>query len=416
MLCKKCKTAISNSDINCAYCGSKIDRNRAKKASTALFICVLAIMLVFTYFARKGPAIPEETVSAAIPVTSVTEHPENEPVQITEPDDTAEEDDEKSFTEIYEMLNDAVSAAQEFHDKFSTYAVYVTNRGYLYEYLSATYITTRDFEAITDIKPENVTDDILILYLRPKDLIDYPDLGIIESPDLVIFAAYETKDGFILTSLKNGGGILPREDLRNVLAYYNNIHGEIQKIPKGSDDYHQISMLVGNLYNGRDSFDFRYLFRDDKYCVAVTSPKDNSININEHVFYTENNTWYMGLHNYEQYEKYKAVINSNFVDINLDLIPNYNMTTFSNYLRSDYSEVIRAMKLNSIITEDDEPMSFQSGTDDFCYLESVSGRKFVGNLNKEGMWEVREISSYEQGVERITGLTNKPPLFILKQY
>lgn len=419
MLCKKCNTAINEDDLSCAYCGAKVDKNKIKKTTASLFILVLIVMFTFTYIVGRNISAPDETEQ---PKSAEETPPPAEPVKTIIPDetvlteDTPIEEPELTIEEIYDMLNDAAAAAKEFYDKFSTYAVYVTNKGYLFEYMSDAYITTRDFEVITDIKPENINSGILVLYLKTSDLTEYPKMAVKESNELVIFTAYETKDGFILSSVNNGGGILPREDLQCVLSNYINTHGQIRKILKGSDDYNQISMLVGNMYDGRDSFDFRYLYRDDKYCVAVTSPKDNSIEINEHVLYNENDTWYIGLLNYEVYEKYKAVINSQFVDINLDLVPNYNMTAFSKSLRSDYSEVIRAMKLNSLISEEDEPITFQSGTDDFCYLESSSGRMFVGNLNKDGMWEVREVSSYEQGVERINGLTNKPPLFILKQY
>jgi hypothetical protein len=294
--------------------------------------------------------------------------------------------------------------------------VYVTNKGYLFEYLSGTYIKASDFVGVTELKPENVNDDVLLLYLKTADLLEYPSLTVTQSDELVIFASYETKDGFILSSAKNGGGLLPREDLRSVLAKYDNTHGAVKKVELGSDDYNQISALVGNMYSGSGSFDFRYLYRDGKYCVAVTSPKTDSVSISEHVLYYENDTWYMGFPNYEMFEKNRSVINSAFVDINLELVPGYNMTAFKNYLRSDYSEVIRAMKLNSLITEDDEPMVFQSGTDDFCYLESASGRKFVGNLPIDSAWDVKEITSYEQGAEYIKSLTNRPPLFILKQY
>jgi hypothetical protein len=122
----------------------------------------------------------------------------------------------------------------------------------------------------------------------------------------------------------------------------------------------------------------------------------------------------MGFSNYETYEKYKAVINARFVDINLELIPSFNMTAFANGMRNDYPEVIRSMTLNGVIT-DEETVTFQSGTEDFCYIESESGRKFIGFLNKDGVWNNIEVDSYEQAAAVLNGLSNRPPLFILRQ-
>ncbi|MDR1687045.1 MAG: zinc ribbon domain-containing protein [Clostridiales bacterium] len=424
MLCVKCKTAIDESSESCPYCGEKINRRKTKHITMALFFLCLVLLLGITYFTgvytkpKEDVVLEQEERPAQVP----EEKPQDEAPALTPtevPSEGGEEDtasEEKTVTEIEDTVNDIAASAQEFYEKFGTYAVYVTNKGYLYEYLSGTYIKASDFEGVTGIKPENINDDVLLLYLKTADLADYPSLSVTQSNELVIFASYETKDGFIISSANNGGGLLPREDLRSVLDKYSNTHGAIKKVEIGSDDYNQISALIGNMYTGSGSFDFRYLFRDGKYCVAVTSPKGESTSISEHVLYCENNTWYMAFPNYEMYEKSRSVINTALVDINLELVPGYNLTAFKDYLRSDYTEVIRAMKLNSLITEEDEPMVFQSGTDDFCYLESASGRKFVGNLSMDSAWDVKEITNYEQGAEYIKSLTNRPPLFILKQY
>jgi len=421
MLCPKCKTAVINNKKVCANCGAKIDRHKTAKASMLLFTALVAVISLFIYYADYlAPPPPDEV--AENPASIDNETPE--PVADTNPPEPAlapvGAPDITESRDITSALRDVAVSAGEFCEKYFEYATFVTNKGYLYVYESSQFITAGDLIGYTGVNPDNATDDMLILYLSTADLTGFDTLDIISSNELVIFAATETKDGFIIESEDNGGGILPREDLRGVLAGYSNDHGRIQPISADSDDYNQISMLIGNLYDGRASFDFRYLYKDDVYCAAITSPVNDSKQLQGHILYFENNTWFLGMAHYEENERYIEAINTRFTDMNLDIIPGYNLSSLALAMRDDYPEVISSLILSGVITDgEDEAITFQTGTGNFCYLETQTGeRKFLGFFNNNnGAWDVTEVTSYEQAVNIMKEKQrDNPPIFILKLF
>jgi len=413
MLCVKCHTAIAGDAKNCSYCGAKTDKNRTRKAAFLLFAVLLSLTAGSYYYAERGiAAYTDETANQPQDgeqntAAQNTGHTLSSPEEVLNSPETRE----RTQADITIALMEAVISANQYQSK-RTNSVFVTNRGYLYNNSEKIFVTIHDIEKTKIL--ESIPDGILLLYLRTADLAGYSGLDIIQSQNLVIFAAYEIADGFVLKSENNGGGVLPREDLSRVLAKYESDNGAIRKIEKDSDDYNQISMLIGNLYNGRDSFNFHYLYKDDVYCVAVTSSVANPNIINGHILYLENDTWYPGFWHYETHEKPKAAVNAQFTDLNLELVPEWSLVP-ANTLRTNYPELIRLLRQNGMISAD-ETVTLQSGTDEFCYIETESGLKYIGFLNQNGKWDISKITSYEQAVRFLENAAETPPLYILKQF
>jgi len=414
MLCKKCNTAIPDNDYSCNYCGAKTgNRRNGILAVCALILSAGIIFGTYAYYSSQAQDIfileetsPPSDVTSPPPTRAPAENEEQVP-SFT-PDYT------KTMDEIRHLVDSVAKAAMNFYNEFSSFGTYVTKYGYFFEYSSNNFIKTEDL-VITDLDPNYAGESVLILYLRPSDLSGYRQLNVKPSDKLEIFAAYETKEGFVIASVNNPGGILPREELHKVLEKYNYVHGEPRVVPYGGADYQQIMEALAKQAGVEANPDIRYLRQDDKYAVAIVSPRDDSTDVNQFVLEKTSGKWNVVIYNYENYDMHKAVINARLVDINLELIPHDDLTVLRKYFRRSYTDVIGTMKMNAFILDEDGAAVYQAGTNNFCYLVFESGKRFLGHLNNDA-WVLYKIDSYEQAVEIMYSLQKWPPLVILKQY
>ncbi|GHU75380.1 hypothetical protein FACS1894188_06120 [Clostridia bacterium] len=399
MLCKKCHTAINAGDESCAYCGANIDRKYIFKSTTRLFcgiVLLFGVVFVSSMIAADKPKDLSEAMQTigVIPVVPDVVTPVSEPRELT-------------AHEVQLMTHRAAMLAVDFCKKYSQFSMYVSNKGYLYESAAGEYISVDSILQTAD--NSNINPRTLFLYVKPVHLVQYSSiLPEIDKLDLLkIFAAYETSDGFVISDKYGYRGTLSRPDMQDLLKIYDNSHGTIKKVIKGSDDYNQIVQLLGNV-------NFRYLYKDDKYAVAVVSPVENNNRIHAYLLYNISGNWVIGLSNYERHDKFKSYINENFPDATLDLVPSYNLMGYMQHISGDYMTVYEGIVARGNARIDDKP-TFISGTNDFCYIETAMGKKFVCFL-RGNLWESREVSTYEQAVSKMNEFSSNPPLFILKQY
>jgi len=424
MLCKKCNTAVTNGDAVCGYCGTKTaSKKNAVVTTIALLLTAGLILSVYIYFIRTNRDAPEHYAEVEEPPseTAATEPP---PARTPSPGDDAipnfTPDYNKSMEEIRLLVDGVARAAQEFYVQFSPFSVYVTKYGYFFEYSSGQYIKTEDLVGeppydLTSLDPAYAGESVLILYIKPSDLSGFGHLDVESSEVLELFAAYETKEGFVIASVNNPGGVLPREDLQAVLAKYDYAHGEPRTVVYGGDDYNKImAALVKDAGIESDS-DIRYLKQDDKYAVAIVSPKDDPTMVNQFILKKEKNDWSVAIYNYEIFDKHKAVINARLVDINLEMVPRDDLTVLRKYFKRSYIDVIGTMIMNSFVSPEDGAVVYQAGTNNFCYIIFESGRKFLGYLNND-QWVMYEVETYDEAVETMNTLQKWPPTVILRQY
>jgi len=416
---------MSEGENVCGYCGAKAgNRKNAVVAVTALLAASAVIAALYVFLIRADPRI-EEFVEDTAPPVSETVPPSPAPSRTPSAGEQSvpsyTPDYDKSPGEIRLLVDGVAKAAQDFYAEFSAFSIYVTKYGYFFEYSSNQYIKTEDLTdpdpefALTDLNPAYADESVLILYLKPSDLSGYPQLDVAESDALELFAAYETKEGFVIASVNNPGGVLPREELYDVLEKYNYYHGEPRTVVYGGEDFNQImSALVREAGVESDS-DIRYLKQDDKYAVAIVSPKDDPTIINQFILQKENGRWTVVIFNYEIYDKHKAVINARLVDLNLDMVPRDDLTVLRKYLRRNCTDIIGTMMMNSYVLDEDGAAVYQAGTNNFCYIIFESGRKFLGYLNDDA-WTMREVKNYEEAVEVMESLQRWPPIVILRQY
>ena len=397
MLCRKCKTAVMHKSQKCGYCGANIDKYRTAKATCVICSLIGSVIGVLYFSPLAMPAEPELlSETPAVASTNISVAPNDRPLLIPA-------FELRTAVELEDVLISAAASAERYMAE-SPSAVYITNRGYLYDYTHGEYMTS----AMPDT---DLSDEFSLLYLLTSDLADMPELNISHSDGLVVFAAYELKDGFLMQSHKNGGGVLPREDLRRILARYETANGRIRKITaRESEDI----IEVLKLYSGYEAVDVRHLYRDDKYAVAYISPKEDSTDISAYILQAGDD-WSIIYTDFELSSNIIPTINTALVDFDPALLPNWDLAAFSGELLNDYPECIDMMRESETISEYDE-IVFQCGTKDFCFIETGSGQRFIAFLNDMKPFALFEITSYEEAVRSLSGHPDTAPIFILTQF
>lgn len=429
MLCKKCKTAVNEDDKVCKYCGNNLKKNNN---IIIVIICLIVLAIIVAFYLQKNkkdniievpsvtdtptaePSVEPTTDPGSLPtetpVVNETTKPSEEPIPSVEPDLT------KSIEEVAAIVDNISKAADEYIEKYSEQISYLSKNGYLYELASKSYVKLADLLDLTEFNPENKDARALLLYLKPDDLQGIKDFHVKPSSEFEVFATYETKDGYFMSSTNNAGGIISKEDLEKVLDKYLINQGKIVQVLKKDADYNEIIEELKATTSETNGFDVRSINKNDKYCVAVVSPLGKATQINEFVLQKIEGKWKVVESNFETISKYRLEINKKLVDLDFDLLPEYNMSSYSKYIVTDFAQVIKVMKDEvKVITDADLPVVFSSGTDDFVYLEFTSGKKFVGGLSKENVWVMYPVQDYDQAFTIMTSIKEDAPTFILKQ-
>ncbi|MDL2248535.1 hypothetical protein LJB89_02445 [Tyzzerella sp. OttesenSCG-928-J15] len=426
MICKNCKTAVDDNLKDCPNCGSPINNNH-NKWKIVVAVLVVAAIVVAIYLnsvkqaelaEKEEPPVDAQQTEEPAPSEATTQQPQPEPepeVESEAPTPTSDADLNKPIEEIWAMLDETAICVADYYDTYSETVVYLSRNGYLYEDPSRAYVTVKDLEDLTDIDEEYLDESIMFFYVRPADLAEYSYLRVSNSDELKIFVGFETKDGFAIAAEGEQGGIITREDLKNLLEKYKWDHGEIRKISFDSDEFGDVVKTL-TAYTGNESgFDVRYMYRDDKYICVVASPKDKPMQINQYLLEDTGDIINVKLGNIEAFANYKKAINDYIPSFNQNLLPNYDLSVNIKYLASDFNNIVDAMLSANFIEEKDLPLSFASGTSDFVYFEFESGKHFVGNL-EENTWKMYPVESFETARELMWAINKKAPVFIIKQY
>lgn len=395
-------------------------------AALAVILAVLLGMLIVKR--GKGsdtsPSAPTPTAEemqqpaqTAMPNSSFNNDPSGpaeQPIPTSQPHTT------KTMDEVWDMVKNVLAAAEDFYDVYGLQTQYVSKNGFLFENASGDYVTPAKLLELTELREEYGEENVWILYLRPnafdKQAAEQPNDANTSAPseeELSIFAAYETGEGFAIVGQKTEI-ILPKAQLDEILAGYKWDHGQILRY---NTEDEQMKQILALLADGGD-LDVRHLARDDKYASAVVSPKDNRLLVKEYALVNQNGEWSISLSDIEKKDRKFSVITRALPDMNLNMVPRYQLAADLIYMRTDFADLLTALRKSGSLYESDGEPSFAAGDNDFVYLEFPSDLKLLGYFNNdEKQWVMYPVLHYAdaEALMKQHARHSDPPYFYIKE-
>ena len=427
MICKRCETAVSENDKRCPNCGMSLrlyTNNRFWLAALVviLIIIISAVYIMYNKFHKDLPPAAIIPVQTNPPAQSKND--DRSDVYDTESNDAAKEtplpefkaDPNKSESEIEQLVQNVASTAAKYCAAYGETNEFVSKNGYLYDFPAGMYITAKDLLEVEGFNAVYADEDVMIFYIKAGDM----PIGITDGigPDqLTVFAAFPYNNGCIVS---NDGSlsVVTDEKMKEILNSYNTDHGRIRRVFSDSETFEKVLLTLENSPGLNGPLDIRNMSEDDKYISAVVSPKSNSILIREFVLEKSGNSCIILVNNIEeQWQKFVA-INSVAPDINLELIPAYNLRRNMKGLKSDFSELLKSMVTSGVIPRNSGDPVFISGNTEFVFMEFADGIRILAhNDDTHNEWKVYQVLQYEDAIMRMNEIAkfNPPPYFLIKQ-
>jgi len=431
MLCDKCHTAMDAADDVCKSCGSpvqKLNRNWSKFAKISVITLIIAAfgayILLYNFGVIDqdffGNMLGRSAVTEEMPTTD-TGHAGLEPEETTgEQGEPATE--RRSEEERQAILTSVLDAVEQYMREFSFNPI-ISRKGYLHNVSSGEYVTIELLERLGYLDEEYLAEDMLILYLRPRDLaqfdeIDFDGVPAGQAVSLTVFLGYEKPTGIGLYS-QFGLQMIFRENLNNLLVNeYNPNNGAIFRPTAQDMVYQAVISMIQDTLPGTEVF-IRYLAVDNAHgFVAFSTAGDGHSIINYVLGLEYENNQLAGVrlmaHGFEGTQHPKANINQAAPGFNFELMPDYDIGSISLTQSDTQAFLANMIEMEQAEQIEDEVFAFISATASFAYAVSEQGNAFFGQYN-DG-WNVVPIEGWRAAERLMADNVNNPPLYIIWQY
>ncbi|MDR2649632.1 MAG: hypothetical protein LBB94_07945, partial [Clostridiales bacterium] len=204
----------------------------------------------------------------------------------------------------------------------------------------------------------------------------------------------------------------------DVLNRYSADHGKITRVSAQSETFRAVIQALEDSPALDGPLDVRYMSEDEKYISAVVSPQSNYNQLQEFVLRKTGGECKILIGQIEtEWQKF-VTINAAAPDLNLELIPDYNLWRDMKDLKSDFSALLNSMVASGIISQDEGEPVFISGNAEFVFMEFADGvRMLAHNDDVHNEWKVYQVLQYDDAVARMKEIAkfNSPPYFLIKQ-
>ena len=420
MICKGCKTALNDNIKFCLVCGRPIRNNSIKWKFLAVLLTGVAAASIFVLRGDVGalsdeePELYYEQANAIPSPVSVFPDIVTNPSIPEAPLPVSYANLDKPISEVWAMIDEISVLINEYYNYHSQTVLFLSKNGYLFDNPAGAYVFVSELYGLTDIDERFFEESIMFFYFRPIDLAGYHNLNISEREELVIFTGFEVREGFAITGHGEQGGIISREDLKDILDRYSWNHGEVRKIDIQSDVFDTVIRALSAYTGTVAGFDIRYMYQDDRYICVIASPRNNPLNISKFILEYLEGAVFVRLSNIEGVDDYRRFVNNAIPNFNQNLLPPYDLRLGLRDLTEDFTDIIEAMLYDELITYYNLPPRFASGTNDYIYLEFDQELKFLGHFYG-GAWQIYQVEDYEAARELLYIISRRPPLFIIRQ-
>ena len=217
------------------------------------------------------------------------------------------------------------------------------------------------------------------------------------------------EDKYIFTSANGSYGSMSTSAYNSLMAAYSMNHGTIRRLTPSNSEYDRILSCIRMYESKYEQYFVRSISVDDKYAFVVLSARANSATIREYILRYDNGIWEVVMDDLESEGRLPVTVNKALPDFNMDMLPSYSIKDYT--MLTDYTAVMEALTKAGYYAKDDTFYYF-CGTEDFCYMITDSGKRFLCH-NNNGTWDCYRVLDYYDALSRLQSLSSNPPTFIL---
>ncbi len=276
--------------------------------------------------------------------------------------------------------------------------------GLLYSYTDRINIMADDIDD-EDIISAKIVAEMDVLYVMPYDVVSS-----MTGDELSIFVSLNSSSGYYVTSADGEDALFTEEEFKDLLMKYAPLHGEERNPVRGSDEHTAIIEAAG--LTG-DDIDIKHIACDDKYAVVVANHISDPANIVE-IALENDNGWKVTNSELAISENSYIEINSVYPDMDLGLLPIYNISDFGSIQTDEMDEIAEALVNLGMITEDEKTDMYACKCDRFAYIQLQNGRRLVGYINDNNELEFNEFSNISEVISYMVQCQDNPPVFIAR--
>lgn len=419
VFCKKCNNIVTSSEGVCKICGHPVRNGKSglhKYTKFAIVGIVLILCGVFVVFYAQGRLDLSFIVNLFEP--QITDVVDNGIYADTGNNVFIATDDDVDIAVVFDeearllLLSEVYTVASDFIEQFSAHFTLISNMGYLYNATENLFVTT-DFLTGRNFLQLDVSENIIVLLLRPVDFADFEEVYLPYSNEMTLFVGHETITGIGLYSAYGYAEIF-RENLNTLLLSYRPSESEIFR-PLSSHRLYQD--VVDLITNNNVQIDIRYMAANDDFVFTTVSNRGES-HILRHYAFARGDDLTILAQQISNERELITTINQAAPNFNFNLLPEFSLNRDS--LVQVDEDVLMAQLRTSTLTDNaimpDYPPEFIATRHFYAYLVFTDdGSKFLASLAND--WVIRQVANWQEAEEIIIenwGDIN-PPLYILRQ-
>ena len=319
-----------------------------------------------------------------------------------------------ALSSYWTKLESTAKAGQNYYSEYYTKTRVITKNGYLYNYAASTQITTDYLVNEGRLSSSATSSDISVMLMYGRNIATYGGNSVyITNTDreFTVFAFMKVPgvDKYIFTSANGSYGSMSTSAYNSLMAAYSMNHGTIRRLTPSNSEYDRILSCIRMYESKYEQYFVRSISVDDKYAFVVLSARANSATIREYILRYDNGIWEVVMDDLESEGRLPVTVNKTLPDFNMDMLPSYSIKDYT--MLTDYTAVMEALTKAGYYAKDDTFYYF-CGTEDFCYMITDSGKRFLCH-NNNGTWDCYRVLDYYDALSRLQSLSSNPPTFIL---
>ena len=319
-----------------------------------------------------------------------------------------------ALSSYWTKLESTAKAGQNYYSEYYTKTRVITKNGYLYNYAASTQITTDYLVNEGRLSSSATSSDISVMLMYGRNIATYGGNSVyITNTDreFTVFAFMKVpgEDKYIFTSANGSYGSMSTSAYNSLMAAYSMNHGTIRRLTPSNSEYDRILSCIRMYESKYEQYFVRSISVDDKYAFVVLSARANSATIREYILRYDNGIWEVVMDDLESEGRLPVTVNKTLPDFNMDMLPSYSIKDYT--MLTDYTAVMEALTKAGYYAKDDTFYYF-CGTEDFCYMITDSGKRFLCH-NNNGTWDCYRVLDYYDALSRLQSLSSNPPTFIL---